>query len=461
MQTSSLNKNSTIVLITVAATLGGFLFGFDTAVVSGTISSVKKQFSLSSLMEGWFVSSALLGCIIGVGVSGSLGNNLGRKKVMMMAAFLFALSSIGCASSQSAIALVVSRLVGGIGIGIASVICPMYVSELVPANVRGRMVAYYQLAITVGILAAYFSNVYLQYYASIISLEEGWIKAAFINELWRGMFLVGLLPAALFLFTTVFIPESPRWLLLQGDKAKANKILQKVFTSQQMKNEVLAIQNSFDNKSNKNNKESIFKGNKTILLIGLLLPALSQFSGINAIIYYGPSIFERAGFQLSQALGGQVTIGMVNMICTFIAIYIIDRYGRKPLLLWGIGGAVVALLATSILFATNHTNGFLLIITILSFIACFAFSFGPVTWVIINEIFPTENRSKGVAIATMSLWLANWLVGQFFPYLLEQVGPAISFLVFALFSAAAFILTWKKIPETKGKSLEAIHTALI
>ena len=461
MQTSSIVKNSVIILTTLAATLGGFLFGFDTAVVSGTISLVKAQFSLSSLMEGWFVSSALLGCIIGVGISGSLGNELGRKKVMMIAAFLFAISAIGCAFSQSALELVVYRLVGGIGIGIASVICPMYVSELVPASVRGRMVAYYQLAITLGILAAYFSNVYLQYNSTLLSIEVGWIKDIFKHELWRGMFLVGVLPASIFLFTTMLIPESPRWLLLKGEKQKANEILEKVFTAEQMLNEVAEIKKSFDQNLNNELKKNIFKGNKTILIIGLLLPALSQFSGINAIIYYGPSIFERAGFQLNQALGGQITIGIVNMVCTFIAIYIIDKYGRKPLLLWGIGGAVISLLATAILFATNQTNGPLLIISILCFIACFAFSFGPVTWVIISEIFPTEHRSKGVALATMSLWLANWLVGQFFPFLLEQVGPAVSFLVFALFSAAAFLLTWKKIPETKGKSLEAIHSSLM
>lgn len=441
-------------LITLTATLGGFLFGFDTAVISGTIPFVKTQFHLSALMEGWFVSSALLGCIAGVAVSGKLSNTLGRKKLMLFSALLFALSAMGCAATPDAFWLIISRLIGGLGIGVASVICPLYIAELAPTQIRGKLVTYYQLAITIGILAAYFSNASIQSSASSYTTGSGWWKYLFADEIWRGMFLIGVLPAMIFIILILFIPESPRWLALKHHPEKAKKVLSAITTPQQAEEEIAVILESF--KAEPVQLAALFKGKLAVpMMIGILLAALSQFSGINAIIYYGPSILEKAGFGLNDALGGQVTIGIVNMAFTFVAIFIVDRAGRKPLLMWGIAGSILALLFGGILFAINITNGWAIMICIVLFIACYAFSFGPVQWVVISEIFPTNIRSEAMAISTMSLWVANWMVGQFFP-LLNQ-WPAVPFFVFVAFCMIALWITWKKIPETKGRSLEEIE----
>jgi len=445
-----------LTLLTVTATLGGFLFGFDTAVISGTISFVKKQYAMNSLMEGWYVSSALVGCIAGVAVSGKLGTMLGRRKVMLLSALLFIISAVGCAFTPDAFMLIVFRLTGGLGIGVASVICPMYISEMAPSNLRGKLVTYYQLAITIGILVAYFANSLIQTQAGSSDVS-GWMEFIFVKEIWRGMFSVGIIPAFIFLLMIFFIPESPRWLALKRRSKEAENVLIKILGADQAEAEMIAIQNSLEHSDNIKLGE-LFKGIlKRPVFIGILLAALSQFSGINAIIYYGPSIMEKAGFQLSEALGGQVTIGIVNMLFTFVAVYYIDKGGRKPLLLWGIGGAALSLLLAAVLFASNASSGWLVLIPVILFIACFAFSFGPVTWVVVSEIFPTKIRGEAVAISTMSLWVANWIVGQFFPLLLSGAGPSITFLVFAMFSVYAFYISWKKIPETKGRSLEEIE----
>lgn len=445
-----------LTLLTITAALGGFLFGFDTAVISGTISFVKEQYHMSTLMEGWYVSSALVGCIAGVAITGKLSNLSGRKKVMFLSALLFIISVIGCAVTPGVFMLIIFRLIGGVGIGVSSVICPMYLSEMAPAKLRGKLVTYYQLAITIGILLAYFSNSYIQASASQLA-ATGWAERVFILEPWRGMFAVGIIPAVIFLLMSLFIPESPRWLALQNRTGEADSILTKISGREYAAKEMVAIRDSFSSAGSVK-ITTLFSGKlKRPLFIGILLAALSQFSGINAIIYYGPSILEKAGFQLGEALGGQVTIGIVNMLFTVVAIYFIDKAGRKPLLLWGIGGAVFSLLLASLLFATDISGGWLVLVPVILFIACFAFSFGPVTWVVVSEIFPTGVRAEAVAISTMSLWIANWIVGQFFPVLLNGAGASVTFLVFALCSVYAFYITWKKIPETKGKSLEEIE----
>ncbi len=446
-----------ITLITLTATLGGFLFGFDTAVISGTISFVKSQYSMGPLMEGWYVSSALLGCIAGVAISGKLGNRLGRKKVMLLSAILFAISAIGCAFAPDAFMLIVFRLAGGVGIGVASVICPMYIAELAPSHLRGKLVTYYQLAITIGILIAYFSNSSLQSATTGATTNSGWMHFIFTQEVWRGMFAVGIIPAIIFLGMIIVIPESPRWLALKKRTGEAEKVLFKISGADHSREEMKIIQDSLEQTS-ATKPGDIFKGKlKRPLFIGISLAALAQFSGINAIIYYGPSILEKAGFQLGDALGGQVTIGIVNMLFTFVAIYFIDKGGRRPLLLWGIGGAVFSLLLAAALFAANISGGWLVLVPVILFIACFSFSLGPVTWVVISEIFPTKFRSEAVAISTMSVWIANWIVGQFFPLLLQGAGASFTFLIFALFCVYAFYMVWKKIPETKGRSLEEIE----
>lgn len=446
-----------LALICIIAALGGFLFGFDTAVISGVVGFVKQEFSMSAAMEGWFVSSALLGCIIGVAGAGKLSDSYGRKKVLLLSALLFTVSSTGCMLAKQEFLLISFRLVGGLGIGVASMVSPLYISEFAPARLRGRMVTLYQLAITIGILCAYFSNASLLGYASQKAFPVSgffyWIVTAHV---WRSMLGMGLIPAAVFLICLCFIPESPRWLIMMKQERKAASLLAKVNNDETARQEVAAIKESFANE-NGGVKELLSPVYRTALVIGILLPFLSQVSGINAIIYYGPRILDQAGFTLGHAFGGQVTIGIVNVIFTFVAIFTVDKWGRKPLLLLGVSLAVIALVAIGILFRMNVVNGPWILLLILLYIASFAFSFGPVCWVIIGEIFPTSVRGRAMALGTLSLWLANFLIGQLTPMMLDGIGPAATFWIFAALCSPTIWLVWKLIPETKGRSLEDIE----
>lgn len=445
-------------LVSFVAAMGGFLFGFDTAVISGALAFVVNQFQFNTAMEGWFVSCALLGCIIGVAVAGTLSDKYGRKKVMLLAALLFFASSVGCMLALNSTALISFRLIGGLGIGVASMICPLYISEFSPPQFRGRLVALYQLAITIGIVAAYFSNAWLLNVSQTAGTSGGWMHFVFTENVWRGMIGVGAVPAIIFLLCLFFVPESPRWSVLNGRKDQALASLRKLNTEQVAQEEIQAILAGRD--AEKGGVKYLFSPAFRIpLLIGLLLPFLSQVSGINAVIYYGPVILDKAGFSMGDALGGQVVIGLVNVVFTFIAILTVDKYGRRPLLFWGVGGAVISLIALGFLFNASILEGPWILIFILLFIACFAFSFGPVSFILIGEIFPNASRGLAMSMATLSLWIANFLVGQFTPYMLksESWGPAATFWTFALLCAPALWLTWKVIPETKGKSLEEIE----
>ena len=436
------------------AALGGLLFGFDTAVISGTISFVKSQFALNASQEGWFVSSGLLGCILGVILTSFLSDRLGRKKVMMLSAFMFLLSGIGCAFAPGFNLLVSARLIGGIGVGMASVISPMYIAEFAPATSRGRAIAYYQLAITIGILLAYFSN------ALLLQLSQNDFQNNFLQwflqrEIWRPMFFVMSIPSAAFMALLIRIPESPRWLFSVNRKEKAEAILQSTIGSLAATKE-LEDMNTAALKHSESQLSVFSKSIRLPLIIGITLAILQQFCGINAIIYYGPSIFESAGIAKGNALIFQVIIGTINLLFTFVAIKYADKFGRRFLLLTGLSGIVLSLVLCGLLFYFNTNNIFLLCMIVL-FIACFALSLGPVTWIIINEIFPTEVRSKAVAICTFSLWSAVWIVGQFFPWLLEKSGAAVTFWVFAFFSLVNLLFSLLVVKETKGKTLEEME----
>lgn len=442
-------------LICLVAALGGFLFGFDTAVISGTVSLVKSDFSLNAVSEGWFVSCALLGCIIGVSFSGKLSDKYGRKIVLIISAILFLVSALGCMLTSSYTELIIFRLVGGLGIGVASMVSPLYISEFSPSRYRGMMVSLYQLALTIGIVLAYFSNAYLANHTND-NYSPGILQHIFSAEVWRAMLGLGGVPAAIFLVSLFMVPESPRWLLLKGKEEKAKAILIKIDGPEAAANEIKAFKEQDD--SDDTSLKELFKPvYRKALWIGLLLPFLSQVCGINAVIYYGPRILEQAGFTLNNALGGQVTIGLVNVVFTFVAIFTIDKWGRKPLLFVGVGGAVISLIIIGALFALGITSGPWILIFILAFIACFAFSFGPVCWVVVGEIFPNAVRGKAMALATLSLWIGNFLVGQLTPVMLERLGSSGTFWVFALCCSPALWLTWKLIPETKGRSLENIE----
>ncbi|MCD8739149.1 sugar porter family MFS transporter [Mucilaginibacter roseus] len=455
MQTA-IKKNSTyLYLVCLVAALGGFLFGFDTAVISGTVGFVKNDYGLDAAGEGWFVSCALLGCIAGVVFSGKLSDKYGRKIVMIISAVLFLASALGCMFAGSFTALIIFRLIGGLGIGVASMVSPLYISEFSPSRYRGTMVSLYQLALTIGIVVAYFSNAYLVSHANDVYNDSA-LNNIFFAQVWRAMLGLGALPAAIFLFSLFVVPESPRWLLLKGNQARASEILIKIDGSEAAEREIKAIkeQGTEDQTSLRELFKPVYR---KALLIGLLLPFLSQVCGINAVIYYGPRILEQAGFTLNNALGGQVTIGLVNVVFTFVAIFTIDKWGRKPLLFAGIGGAVAALLVIGVLFFLNITSGPWILIFILVFIACFAFSFGPVCWVIVGEIFPNGVRGVAMSLATLSLWIGNFLVGQLTPAMLEHLGSSWTFWLFAICCSPALWLTWKLIPETKGRSLEDIE----
>ncbi len=449
-------NNSYLYLVCLVAALGGFLFGFDTAVISGTISLVTQDFNLNAVSEGWFVSCALLGCIIGVSISGKLSDAYGRKIVMILSAVLFLLSAIGCALSGSFTALIVFRLIGGLGIGVASMVSPLYISEFAPSRLRGMMVSLYQLALTIGIVVAYFSNAWLANHASNSFSSEG-ARQIFSEQVWRAMLGLGAVPAVIFLICLFLVPESPRWLLLKGKEQRAKGVLTKLDGADAAAKEIKAFREQGDREET-SFKELFTPVYRRPLWIGLLLPFLSQVCGINAVIYYGPRILEQAGFTLNNALGGQVTIGLVNVVFTFIAIFTIDKWGRRPLLFAGVGGAVLSLLIIGVLFALDITSGPWILISILAFIACFAFSFGPVCWVVIGEIFPNAIRGRAVALATLSLWIGNFLVGQLTPVMLTGLGSSWTFWIFALCCSPALWLTWKLIPETKGRSLENIET---
>jgi sugar porter (SP) family MFS transporter len=441
-----MNKGK-VILISFISALGGLLFGFDTAVISGTISMVSQEFALDLDLQGWFVSSAIVGCVLGVSIAGISSDYVGRKKVLITSAIFFVVSALGCANADSMISLIIYRMIGGTGIGLASILSPMYIAELSPSKLRGRLVALYQLAITIGILSAYLSNAY------IMDLFDD------TNLTWRYMFATELIPAALFLIMLIFIPESPRWLLSKGKQSDARTILYKYLPESEA---IVQLSTTAKTEQSEMRVWDIFKQKSlvSLLLIGATLAALSQLSGINAIIYFGPDILSNAGLTLSGSLGGQVTIGIVNVLFTFLAIWKIDSWGRKPLLLSGIIGVFISLLMCGSYFLMDMDNTILIIIFITAFIACFAFSYGPVTWIIISEIYPTKVRGTAMSIATLSLWLTNVLIAQLFPRI-QAWSDGGSFLIFAGITIIAFFFVRRFIPETKNRSLEEIEKELM
>jgi len=452
----SKQKRNKILLITLVASLGGFLFGFDMAVISGVLPLVQKQFALGASQEGWFVSSALVGCIIGVAASGELSDRYGRRKPLILTAFLFVASAIGCALSPSLPGVIAFRVLGGIGIGIASNVVPLYISEIAPAQIRGRLVTYYQFALTLGILVAYLSNAALLNGVSTQIANPSVLSNIFNQEIWRGMLGIGVLPAVLFLSGLLLIPESPRWLMQKGKTDEAKLIISKI-TGQTL-TEISADQVILENNSPKSGYKELFAPSmRKALLIGILLPLFSQFSGINAIIYYGPRILGNAGVSLSNSLISQVIFGLANMLFTLFAIWKVDSWGRRPLYLYGTAGAAISLILTGVCFYFDATSSIWLLICVLAFLACFACSIGPLKFVVASEIFPGAIRGRALAISIMVMWVADTIVGQITPILLNKIGSAGTFWFFAFFCIVAFIAVYKLLPETKGKSLEEIE----
>lgn len=439
-----------VTLVSIVAALGGLLFGFDTAVVSGAIGFMKDRFTLNEVEVGWAVSSLIIGCIFGAAISGVLSDRFGRKKVLIAAAILFIIGSLGSALPDTFTGYIIFRIIGGIGIGITSTLCPLYNAEIAPAQYRGRLVALNQFATVTGIFLVYFVNSGIAGYG-----DDAWA----ISTAWRWMFGVGVLPGVLFLVLLFFVPESPRWLIKQGRAVEALPILLRIHGEEPARQEVLEIKESFKQESG-SIRQLFNPGLRIALIAGVALAILQQVTGINAIMYYAPEIFKQTGAGTNASLIQTILVGLINFLFTILALWLIDKVGRKALLLVGSAMMALCLVVIGAAFQTGHTSGPLVLIFILLYVASFAVSLGPVVWVILSEIFPNRIRGKATAIASMALWAADYVVSQTFPPMLNSAGPAITFWIFGFMSLFTFFFTWRIVPETKGKSLEEIETLL-
>ena len=453
---------SYLIFLSVVAALGGFLFGYDTAVISGTIAQVTQLFQLDALQQGWYVGCALVGSIVGVLFAGILSDKLGRKLTMVISAVLFSTSALGCALSADFAQLVVYRIIGGVGIGVVSIVSPLYISELAVAQYRGRLVSLYQLAVTVGFLGAYLVNYQLLAWAeSGTQLSVDWLNKIFITEVWRGMLGMETLPAILFFIIIFFIPESPRWLIVRGKELKAVNILEKIYNSiteaKSQLNETKSVLTS-ETKSEWSllMKPGIFKA----VIIGVCIAILGQFMGVNAVLYYGPSIFENAGLSGGDSLFYQVLVGLVNTLTTVLALIIIDKVGRKKLVYYGVSGMVVSLILIGLYFLFGDSLGvssLFLLIFFLFYVFCCAVSICAVVFVLLSEMYPTKVRGLAMSIAGFALWIGTYLIGQLTPWMLQNLTPAGTFFLFALMCVPYMLIVWKLVPETTGKSLEEIE----
>jgi SP family arabinose:H+ symporter-like MFS transporter len=436
-----------IYFISAVAAIGGLLFGYDTAVISGAIGFLETKFGLSPIMKGWAASSAIWGCVFGAMAAGYVSDRLGRKKVLIITAVLFAISAIGSAIPNDLTFFVIARFVGGVGVGAASMLSPMYISEIAPADRRGMLVTLYQLAIVLGINLIYFVNLLISGAGDTTwNVEMGW----------RYMLGSEVIPAALFLVALLFVPESPRWLASKGRDEDALAILTKI-NGKERGVEVLNEVKETLNEEKGTISELFAPGLRTAMIVGMFLALFSQITGINAIIYYAPEIFKSVGFGTDSALLQTVIIGLTNTVFTFVALKFIDKAGRRKLLLWGVSGMIVCLFGIGVVFHFEVGSGPLLLLFILGFIASFASSLGPIPWVIISEIFPTKTRGIAMSFAVLTLWIGVVLITQLTPVLLTGVGGATTFWIFGANAVFLLIFTYKMIPETKGKTLEEIE----
>ncbi len=439
-------SNSRVIKVSIVAALGGLLFGYDTAVVSGAIGYLETHFQLSAGMKGWAASSALIGCIFGAMFAGVINDAIGRKWTLIICAVLFAVSAIGTAIPRTLNEFVWYRFIGGLGVGAVSLTSPLYIAEISPEQIRGRLVSLYQLAIVSGILVVFFVNTLVQRMG-----DEAWNVATG----WRIMFGLEVVPAALFGLFAFFVPESPRWLLQKGRNEQAERVLTAFAGRDAAQSQLSAIKESLA--QSQVSLGQLFIGRWRVpLVIGLVLAVLQQFSGINAIMYYAPEIFKSIGTSVDSAFVNTVSVGAVNLLFTVAAIYLVDKAGRRALLLGGTAVQVVALAVVGWLF---HSGGspVLLLLFILLFVAAFAIAMGPVVWIVISEIFPNRVRGMAMSIATLTLWAACYAVSHTFPILVDKFGSASTFWIYAACSLFSFFFVLKAVPETKGRTLEEIE----
>jgi SP family xylose:H+ symportor-like MFS transporter len=438
--------------ISIVAALGGLLFGYDTAVISGSIGFLRTHFGLDAAEMGWGASSALMGSILGAGIAGALSDRFGRKNALVLAAILFTVSALWSALPRTFTEFVTARIIGGVGVGMASMLSPLYIAEVSPADRRGRLVSFNQFAIVIGILVVYFVNYYIS-----LQGDEAWnIQAG-----WRWMFGSETIPAVLFLLLLFFVPESPRWLAKQGREGQSIAILSRVIGEEQAPGELDAIRRAIREEGG-TTAQLLQPGMRRTLIIGIVLAVLQQVTGINVFMYYAPEIFKQLGSGTSAALLQTIVVGAVNLSFTIVALKTIDRLGRTRLMIIGSTGMGISLAALGLAAYLQKTELWVLIF-ILGYIACFALSMGPVVWVVLSEIFPTRIRGRAMAIATLALWAANYLVSQTFPvinehpWLVSTFQHAFPFWLYALFCLVTIVFVVLYVPETKGKTLEEIE----
>jgi len=458
-----MNKDQNIIyimLLTLVATLGGLLFGYDTAVISGAEKSIQAflidGLQLSSFAHGATVSSALIGCIIGGAVSGILASRLGRRKSLMVAAILFFISALGSGKPEilffepgkASMGLLYMfnfyRIIGGIGVGLASAISPMYISEIAPAHIRGRLISFNQFAIIFGMLVVYFVN---------WSIAKGQ-SVEWINTTgWRYMFMSEAIPAGLFGVLLIFVPETPRYLALQNKNDKALSILERINGIEAAKAILNDIKSTVDKSSAK-----LYAYGKKVIIIGILLSVFQQFVGINVALYYAPRIFESMGAAKDASMLQTIVMGLVNVVFTVVAILTVDKWGRIPLLITGSIGMAIGMIAIGLL-SFFEVIGISTLVFIIVYTASFMMSWGPICWVLIGEIFPNKIRGRAIAIAVATQWAANYFISSTYPAMMEFSG-GITYMFYGVMSILSAIFVWKMVPETKGKSLEEMEEVI-
>ena len=521
------NRTNYITFVALIVALGGFLMGFDASVISGVIGFIEVEFELSKFQLGWAVSSLTLTATLAMMTAGPISNRIGRKRTLSLAAILYSISAIGSALAPDYTTLVIARMIGGLGVGASLIIAPMYIAEIAPPQMRGRMVSFNQLNIVLGLSVAFFTNFLILKWSQ--SSAPWALNMGFQGNEWRWMLGLEALPAVIYFFALFLVPRSPRWLAMRGEFQEAMQVMRRALGDDETEKEMEAIKASLAaNDDETEKKRGVFEALKPlfstrlrrVMIIGVTIAALQQIVGINAIFFYAPMIFEQSGIGTDASFVQAIFVGLVNLGFTLLAMWLIDRVGRRPLLVVGVGGIAVCMFLLAYGFssatytlpesaltelpvdvsaasvqpmlgqtytsdvsfrnalrstigedlARTHESFFvsssiamnptLILVSILGFVACFAFSLGPVMWVLFSELFPNYIRAIAISFVGFVNSLVSWLVQQVFPMELDVLGAGITFLIFGLFAAVGFFFVWRMVPETKGKTLEELETML-
>jgi sugar porter (SP) family MFS transporter len=456
-------NNAYILGISMVSAMGGLLFGYDWVVIGGAKPFYERFFDIASSanLQAWAMSCALIGCIVGAMISGIVSDKFGRKWPLLVSAFLFTIASLGTGMADSYLMFVNFRMIGGVGIGLASALSPMYIAEVAPSHLRGRFVSLNQMTIVIGILAAQVINLLIADKVPV-GVSDEFIKASWNGQMgWRIMFYACAFPAGIFFLLTFFLPESPRWLMKAGKADKAFPTLKKIGGEEFARDEMSNIQSTLDEVSEKIDFKALFQPKfRNVLLIGLVLAVFQQWCGINTVFNYAEEIFNAAGYGVSDTLFNIVITGSVNLIFTLVAMFTVDKWGRKNLMVFGsVGLAITYLLLGSAFYF--HIQGIAVLSLVVIGIGVYAMSLAPIVWVILSEIFPNRVRGAAMALATFGLWIACFILTYTFPLLNKVLGAAGTFWVYAGICLVGVLFISKKLPETKGKSLEEIEKELI